>query len=232
MYHYFICFYVCLLWPHPPLLRSWPWIWELFTWYLSQLSSILIFPELQFREFLSRSLFKCIHLSSAFSILLLSPPRDAFTPDVVILWCRICFVPFPKLFFSVLSPICPSCLSCFSCKFLSVFTVVVKIKLLFASSISGPSKPSCWFSSLVCEPHVTFYVLWFFFLLTSKHEYYNVIILWIIFSTFEGCNLFSDFPKPSFAKMIPCHVWLVHFPFLCLCSASVLTDCFEWQELT
>ena len=174
---------VCLLWPHPPLLRSWPWIWELFTWYLSQLSSILIFPELQFREFLSRSLFKCIHLSSAFSILLLSPPRDAFTPDVVILWCRICFVPFPKLFFSVLSPICPSCLSCFSCKFLSVFTVVVKIKLLFASSISGPSKPSCWFSSLVCEPHVTFYVLWFFIVCGRALGYKRV-------SCFNSCRRF------------------------------------------
>lgn len=142
-----------------------------------------IFPELQFREFLSRSLFKFIHLSSAFSILLLSLPRDVFTSDVVILWCRICFVPFPKFFFSILSPICSFCLSFFSYKFLSIFTMVVKIKLLFASSISGPSKPSCWFSSLVCKPHVTFYVLWFFIVCGRALRYKRV-------SCFNSCRRF------------------------------------------
>lgn len=145
---------VCLLWSLPPLLRSWPACES------SSRGARVSFHQSGF--FLSFSLVSVWvsfqiypSLSSIFHSVVL-------TSDVVILWFRICFVPFPKLSFSPLSPVRSPCLSRFSYKLLSVFTIVAKIKLPFASSLSGPCKPLCRFSSLVCKPHVTFCIIWLF----------------------------------------------------------------------
>ena len=143
-----------VLWSLPPLLRSWPACES------SSRGAQVSFHQSGF--FLSFSLVSVWISFQIYPSLSSIFHSVVFTSDVVILWFRICFVPFPKLLFSPLSPVCSSCLSCFSYKLLSVFTMVAKIKLPFASSVSGPCKPLCWFSSLVCKPHVTFCIIWLF----------------------------------------------------------------------